>query len=742
MTEIEPSHPPASSMLDRYLPREFAQPAEAAAVDFTAIRAILWRQRYIILGVIGLALLAGTVLTMLTTPRYDATATVRINIAGGSIIEGQDIEPFVATNEYARYAQTLSDVVESRSMAFKVVDHLDLQNNTVLFGDAVTDAGQDDAAATRREIAAGMLMGGVRAEAPFETRILSITFNSTDPVLAAGIVNGYTDMFLAENVSEGLEANSYALDYLQEQIATTRTRLQDAELRANEYARSNRLVDQQPASPSEAGDGGGASVSLSAANLAAVNSQFVSARAARMEAEQRWRAVANVPAEQLPKVQQNATIQRLRTELTSAQDRLRELRVRYLDGHPQVVEVLQRIDALERDINVEGSQIKSGIRREYEIAQARESALSREVSMVTDETLDEQDRRVPYNLIDREVSALRDQLAALLGRYNELSSASNLRSNNVTLLDRAIVPGAPSSPNMLRNLIAALALGIGAAAGLALLREVFDNRLRSVEDVKRRFGVNVLGQTPIADNDALSAIEDPFDPVSEAYASIRATLDFVLRDLPHPVVQVTSTIAGEGKTTTALALAQNCSAQGKRVLLIDMDLRRPSIARAMQTRFGASDLLDVLYGRAPIEQAVLRGENDNLQVLGVSRPAANPVEILSSGLLHEFIQRIRYQFDIVIIDSSPVMGIADAPLMSRFVDGVVFVIEANRTNVGQTKAALRRLQDVGASIIGAVLTKFRPLEAGENYNYQHRYYRYEPVHALPDRTSGSDDWQE
>lgn len=740
MTDANLPQRSSAPMLDRYLPRasDYA-PEGGAAIDFTMIRGILWRQRFIIIGVVSLALLAGAIATMLMTPRYQATATVQLNLAGGSIIEGQDLDPYIATNEYARYAETLSEVVESRNMAAKVVDNLQLQNSAELFGEEVISEGQAGDEGARRSAAAAMLMGGVSADAPFESRIMSITFNSTSPELAAQVANGYADQFLNENVREGIEANSFALNYLEEQIAATRERLQDAELRANDYARNNRLVDQ-PAPIVGVEDGAGAanpSTTMSANNLAAVNSQYVSARAARLEAEQRWRAVANIPAAQLPEVQQNPTIQRLRSELTAAQDRLRELRVRYLDGHPQVQEVLDRISSLERQIEADGAQIKASIRREYEVAQARESALNREVSIVTDQTLDEQERRVQYNLIDREVSALRDQLEALLSRYNEISAASNLRSNTVSLLDAAVVPGAPSSPNLFRNMIVALAMGIGLAAGIAMLRELFDNRLRSMDDVERRLRIKALGQTPIAEKSALDSIDDPFDPVSEAYSSIRATLDYVLQGHPHPVIQVTSTIAGEGKTTTALALALNHAAQGKRVLLVDLDLRRPAIAKALQVDIGHSDLIDVLYGRATLEQALVQSDNENLFLLPVARAAPNPVETLSSGLVYEFLQRERMNFDFIMVDSSPVMGIADAPLLSRFVDGVIFVVEADRTNAVQTKAAIKRLYDVNATVIGAVLTKFRPLDAGENYDYQYRYYRYEPVRALTDRSASS-----
>ncbi len=728
MNAFPDKRPEGGGFLDRYLPEDGshpAYPAEHFTIDFSLIRGIIWRQRYIVAGLIGFALLAGLVITLLATPLYSATASLRLNLTNDRVVEGLELEPFVTSNEYARYSETLAQVIESRSMGLRVAESLQEQDHLILLGETAAKLSAEERSST----AAAVLSALVEAEAPIERRILMITFYSTDPNFAARIANEYAEQFLEYNVTEGLEANSYALSYLQDQIEEVRERLRSSEVEMNSYARSNRIFGNSLATgPSEV-DSGDSGATLNSANLGAMNFRFVEARSLRLAAEQRWNSVARVPSEQLPEAMQDLTIQALRSDLSDLEAELRNLRVRYRDEHPQVQELLARAAPIREQIGTQAEQIKAGLRRDYEIALAQEAAFERELSRFSARTLDEQDRMVSYTIMEREVEGLRNQLAVLLARYNEISSAANLRSNDVALLDTAVVPDSPFSPSLFRNLVIALALGIAAAVAVALSREILDDRVRSMEDVQRKVRLPVLGQTPIATQLASDELNDPFSPIGEAYSTIRATLDFALQDIEKPVIQVTSAAAGEGKTITAFALAQKYASLGKRTLLIDLDLRRPSVAKLAGAARSSGGLVDALHGRVPLQEALYPCKIENLDILGVGKIPANPVEILSSGLLNDFLIRERDEYDVIIMDSSPVMGIADAPLLSRFADAVIFIVEANRAHFGQTKAAIRRLREANARIAGVVLSKFRPLDAGENYNYQYRYYRYEPGEA-------------
>lgn len=736
MNEPSPNLPRLPSFVDRYLPDRSEAYRDGAATKLLsaeALRAMLWRQRFILVTVITFALLMGFIFYLLATPVFQATASVRVdlNTGGRQLVEGQELaDPYVPTNQIATELETLSQVIASRSMARNVVDSLDLQDSATLLGDMLSEgppAGMNEEmfAQQRREAATAMVRAGVSTEIPPNTQIIRISFASQDRVLAAQIANAYAENFLADDLNRSIAANAYAREFLEEQIAEVRGKLGEAEINANQYARANRIIGEPLQMASEDGSDSGSAPTLAAANLLQVNQAFGEARAARIAAEQRWLAIANVPAAQLPEVQQNSTIQTLRTQLAQRSSALADLQERYREDYPAVRELQSEIAVLERQIARASDEIKAGIRNDYRIAQRQEDGLQQELLAVTDASLDEQDLQIQRSQLDREVVSLRDQLAALMERYNQISAVANLRSSKVTPLDPAIVPVVPSSPNLLNNLIVALVLGIGLAAAIALLREILDDRLHSLDDVESRLGMPAIGQTPYVSEKATEELENPFSPLSEAYSSIRASLDFLLSSGEQKVIQFTSSQPAEGKTTSCVAVAQKYASVGRKVLLIDLDLRRPSIARHLGMAKPDVGVVDVLFGRVSLAQAVKPTQQANLDVLPVASIPNEPVEILSSALVAEMLERARESYDIVLIDSSPVIGIADAPLLSRFVDAVVFVVEANRANGRVTRGAVRRLRDMNAHIVGAIVTKFRALEAGQGYNYQYQYYTYE-----------------
>ncbi|MDT0509466.1 polysaccharide biosynthesis tyrosine autokinase [Novosphingobium sp. MMS21-SN21R] len=721
-----------ASWTDRYLPgageADHSQPA--GLINLSMIRGLLFRQRIILTGVVLAALVLGLVTTLLTKPIYQSTATVRIDPDGANIVQGQDLAPTIATNEIDRYMKTQGSVIMSQRMAFRVVDSLKLDQNDAFLGKAVSEGKPAEYTAKqwqtmRREMAAGMVQGGVGVDIPIDNRVISINYSSGDPTMAKVIADAYADNFVQEDVRRALEANTYAQKYLQEQIAQISAKLQDAEMAANAYAKSNRIVSSPLAAAS--GDKAGASSAgptITVANLASVNGNYTQARAQRIATEQRWAAVSGMPALQLPEVQQNSAIQNLYSERGKVITQLSELRQRYGDSYPQVKEAKAQVASLDAQINRLGSDIKNSIRDQYQIALRQEQALSGELTKVSDQTLDEQDRRVRFNLLDREAGALRTQLAALLERYNQISSAANVRSGSISKLDAATQPGSPVTPNLIKNMLVALIMGVAVAVILAVLREAFDDRLRSSDDVERKLGVPLLGFTPyLSSEEVTKQAQDPFSSLMESYSSLRTSIDFAITG-NHRVIQITSSQPSEGKSLTSSVIAKKYAELGRKTLLIDADLRKPTIAHLFGSKRSSIGFAEVLLGDVPLADALLKNTPDSLDVLPIGSIPTNPVELLSSQLLSDFIARCRDEYSLIIIDSSPVMGLADAPLISRHVDGVVFIVEANRSQFGQTKAAIRRLRNAGARIAGAVLTKYRSAEAGLSYDYIYNYYSY------------------
>ncbi len=695
-------------------------------INIAAIRGLLYRQRWLGGGVIFGSLVLGLVATLLATPMYQADAKVSIKPYGQYVVEGQNTEN-VPSNQIYEYINTLLETIKSRQLALVVADELNLSERSDFLGKDVDEGrapgmNDKDWKESKRQMAASMLISSVVVDQADGTWVVELGFQSESPALAAEIANGYVEAFISTDTRGSVESNRYALEYLKQQIDVTRQRLQGAEVVSNDYARSQSIIVNPVSGGGDEGDGGGAT--LTTTKLGAINQQFIDARAARIAAEQRWRALQSLPASQIPEVQSSTSLQNLVSELTNKRVQLAELRQRYNDDFPQIRNLLAQIDTINAQLERSSADIKASLRNELTIARNREQALQQELDSLTQETLGEQDQKVELSVLDREAQALRDQLKTLLDRYNEVSSAANVNPGTLQKLDSATVPTSPYSPNLLRNLTLALALGIALAAGLAVLRETFDDRIRSLEDVQDKLGLPFLGHTPyVAERDISMDGSNRFSTLMEAYSSIRAAIDFSLPRSSN-VIQLTSSQAQEGKSTTAVILAEMFASFGRKTLLVDADLRRPAVAGLLGIERPKVGVVEVVLGHVDLETAVVRGVHENLDILPVGEIPPNPTEILASKEFQQFIDKCRSEYSLVIFDSCPVMGIADAPMLSRMVDATVFVLEANTLPFSRARAAIRRLTAAGAKPIGAVLTKYRALEAGQAYDYQYAYYTY------------------
>ncbi len=716
--------------LDAYMPSQalaVQQPA-APLVNVSFIRGILYRQRWLVAGVLFAAAAIGLMTTLLMTPMYEATSKVSVKPFGEQVVDGQN-SLGVPSNLVYEYIATLIQRIKSRQMAEVVVDDLKLAERQDLLGkdiEASRAPGLSDEQwrAAKRQMAVSAIVSGLNVETSQGSLVVDIGVRSENPVLAAEIANGYANAFVASDTRTSVESSRYAMSYLTQQIEQTRVRLQSAEEAANGYARTRGII-VQPVGGAESEDSGSAAT-LTSAKLANINGKYIEARAARIAAEERWRAVQSLPARQLPEVQNSAAMQSLVADLTEKQAQLAELRQRYNDDFPQIRSLLAQINSINSQLERSSTELKGTLRNELTIARNQENALQRELGGLTGETLGEQDEKVQLSVLDREAQALRDQLKILLDRYNTVSSAANVNPGTLQMLDAATVPSSPFSPKLLRNLSVALALGVALAAGLAVLRETFDDRIRSLEDVEDKLGLPFLGYTPyVADRDISLEGSNRFSALMEAYSSIRAGIDFTLPRSSN-VIQMTSSQAGEGKSTTAVVLAEMFASFGRKTLLIDADLRRPSVATLLDIERPKVGLVEVVLGHVALEDAVIKGVHDNLEILPVGEIPPSPTEILASQEFEDFIQQLRGKYSLVIFDSCPVMGLADAPILSRLVDATVFVLEANTMPFSRARTAIRRLTAAGGKTIGAVLTKYRALEAGQSYDYQYSYYQYGP----------------
>ncbi|ANU06906.1 GumC family protein [Paraurantiacibacter namhicola] len=690
---------------------------------------LLKRNIWLILTIIGATMLLALVLTMLQTPQYTARATVEINERADEVL-GEELDSDGNNSvewEVDRYLNTQLEILRSRALAERVADRLDLASDPAFFLAMGAPGTADLPDGARKQAVIGMLMSGFSVDLPRETRIAQIFFTSNDREMSARVTNAYAQEFIQANLQRKYDSSAYARQFVAEQLDEARQALEESERELNSYARDAGLIRARNPDRTQGVDSDYAG-SITASSLVQANRAANDAQAARVAAEARWNAERSAPLMASPAVQNSEVVQQLAARRGAVQSELQAARGRYLPGHP----TLQRLEAeaagLDAQVAQAAREARGAVQAQYRAAVATERQLQGQVRSLEGRTLAEQDRSVRYNVLAREADTNRQLYDGLLQRYRELNAAAGITASNIAVVDLAQPPGGPSSPNLTINLLLGLLVGIGLAGTIVFLRDQLDDRIRVPEDLESKVGMGLVGVIPRAEaDDPVAALENAKSPVAEAYNALRTALLYSTRDGLPGVLLVTSAQPLEGKSTSSLAIAKGFARLGRKVLLVDADLRRPSLHKRAGIANEAG-LSSVLVGETALSETVVQDKQENLFLLPSGPIPPSPTELLSSPRMAAMLEQGDAEYDLVIVDSAPILGLADSPELAALADGVLVVIEADRARGGQLKAALRRLRDTRPNILGAVLTKFDPAKAGNSYSayYGYDYYRYDP----------------
>jgi capsular exopolysaccharide synthesis family protein len=706
------------------------QGSEQPIIDLASYWRLALKYRFLIIGCFLGTLVIGATLTLLMTPIYTAQATLQIDREAARVLNTEDVAPRENMMGGEEFFQTQYGLLRSRSLAERVIESLGLaSSNDALeaMGVQVPEGGGTaaDQASQRKSAALAALRSNLSVSPVRGSRLVAVGYDNPNPVVAARIANGFAENFIQSNLDRKYESSSYARGFLEERIAQTKERLESAERQLVAYASNQQIVNVRE--PSEGAASGGATESLTSNNLVALNSALAVSRAERVAAEERWRSAGRSDVMTLPEVLQNPTIQRLTEQRALLDAEYQQKLSIYQPDYPEMVQLKARIDEADGQIRSLAGNIRSSIQSQYQIAANQERALQAQVTGLTGDVLDLRDRSIQYNILQRELDTTRTLYEALLQRYKEVGVTGDITSNNISIVDRAWAPRTPSKPNMMLNMALAALLGLGLGGLAALVLEALDETLATPDDVEKKLGIPVLGVVPLLDKGetTASALADIRSGFSEAYYSLRTALQFSTPDGAPTSLLVTSARPAEGKTTTAYAVAINLARIGKRVLLVDGDLRNPSMHRVVGTE-NERGMSNLLSGSADLAGVVQPTRQENLFFIPCGPLPPNPAELWGGDRLHQFLAETRNNFDHVVVDGPPVLGFADSPMLAAAVSGVLFALESRGTRRGQARGALKRLQVGRAHLLGAVLTKFSTKSAAYGYGgYDYAYdYHY------------------
>ena len=684
----------------------------AAILDFPTLLRIIHHWRWLVVGAVGIGLAAAILVSLLTKPLYRASVILEANPPAVAISDEQTRQQdSQAMNSYD-FVATQVGLLGSRAVAERTAQELNLANNPDIVA-------QDADASQRLRSAASVVEGGLHVTPPEQGQLIKFSFDSTSPQLAALVANGVADSFINTSLQRRYEASAYARNFLERQINKTRGDLERSERAVVAYAQQQGIINTG-GNVSPDGRQSGDTNSLQGESLVQLNTALAAATARRVAAEGAYRqGLATGPTTEV-----NNSVLPLRQELAKLQAEYQQKREFMKPEHPEMLSLQSQINELQRQIAGQASQASSGrinsLLADYRAALSAEQALQGRVGRLKGDVLNLRGRSIQYNILQREVDTNRSLYDALLQRYKQIGVAGGVGMAPVSIVDRAQAPTFPFKPNLFLNLLMGLSLGLIAGVASAAGLEFVNDTIKSREDVRRKLSLACLGAVPKTPGKEtfVDDLKNPTSIISEAYSAVVAALRFSTDEGMPKVMLVTSTRSGEGKSSSALAIAQNFARRERRVLLIDSDLRKPAF-KAANDRIGLSKLLTT---DDQLDDHVVETQHQNLWLLPSGPLPPNPADLLSTGRIRKIINEAREKFDLVVIDGPPSLGLADASLLAAAAGSTLFVIESGKTRTRAAIEALNRIEATGTRVLGASLTKSEESSGGYGrYGYGYGY---------------------
>ena len=698
----------------------------------------------IIFGVVALA-------TMRSTRIYDAYGTIAINKTDPAILNLKDS----ANGGAADYSDptdldTEVRILKSDLLALQVIKQLNLDKRPEFGGTQAspsnmlgltTDALQPDSEKTTSLLAG--FKAGLRVALIPNTRIIEIHYRSPDKTLAANVVNTLIASYIEQNFKTRFESTMQASDWLSKQLVDLEMKVQTSQEKLVQYQKQHEIlgIDEKQ--------------NITTSKLDELNKELTAAESDRMQKESIYRLVQSSDPDMATAAAVSAggsagssgLMERMREQQADLKIQIAQLSTQFGNAYPKVVQLNTQLKEVDAQLQTETIKVVSRVRSGYLAALQHETMLRQAMDNQKQEANKLNESAIEYSLLKRDVESYRTLYEGLMEKLKEAGVTAGLRSNNIRSVDKARVPTYPSEPNVPRNLAFALALGLSTGIGLAFLLEGIDNTVRTPEQAQAISGLPSLGMIPLGSKSGLEAAAKrltvassreavelvtqsrPQSQMAESYRALRTSLLLTSLGGPPKVILITSALPQEGKTTTSINTAIVLAQKGTRVLLMDADLRRPSIHKTlgMGPKTGLSN---VLTGNATLQQAVLRSNIlPTLFVLSAGTPPPNPAELLASSNMKDILAELREQYDHIVVDTPPTLSVTDAVVMSTRADSVVLVIRSGQT----TKQALRRSRDllmqVNARVSGVLLNAVDLSSPDYYYYYEYqgkygqRYYQ-------------------
>lgn len=714
-------------------------------IDLRLYISILLRYKWKIFLLTILITLLALVVSFSLTPIYQSTTLVLIESDNAKVISIEEIYGISSANR--EYFQTQLEILKSRSLVEKLVNKLNLTQHRLY--DPVQQVPSrfaikpllqhwlpeswglfpEKAPPTQTEIfnaTVGAVMKNLSITLLRNSQLVKISFESPDPALAKQVPNELADIYIENDLEARLQMTQKATSWLTARLEGLREKLEASEKALQAYMEKNELIDVEGVK------------SVTAGQLTNMSSDLTEAKRKLAELGVIFRqtqALKGQPAsyyESIPEVLRHPLVQRLKEVELDKERSLSELSKRYGKKHPSIIAAQSELDSAKANTASQIRKVISGIQKNYEAAQENVRILQSSMRITENEIQDITRKGYKLAVLKREAETNRQLYDMFLKRFKETDAAQSQQSTIARIVDPAVEPNQAIKPKKPLIVVIAFVLGLMFSILLVFLLEHLDNTIKTFEDVELKLGILLLGFLPKLNkkqekNIGFISLQDDKTQFAESIRTIRTGIMLSGLDNPHKVLLITSTIPAEGKTTLAMNQAFALG-QLKKTILIDADLRKPSIGRRLGLSIKTPGLSEVVAGEKPLADCIQKVEGLSVDFLLSGMIPPNPLEMLSSTHFQAILAALEKDYEQIVIDSAPAHAVSDALVLSKYANAVVYVVKADETPYQLVQSGLKRLQQVEAPVLGVILNQFN-IEKATKYYYGKQAYYYKTYYG-------------
>jgi len=704
---------------------------------------VIFKRRWVVLSCLLVVFFTVAIGTLKQQPIYEGRVLIELNPEQPNVVNFQEVLQ-IDTRNVDSYRETQYKILQSRTLAERVVQGLQLYRfpefyrKRMLFGlvkrdpDSIpssSDVGPPDPSMDAYRNSIEHFLDSMDVSPVRRSDLVEVSFYSRDPALAARVANQLGSDYIEQNLQVKWDETIKASEWLQGQLVGLKGKLEKSEDNLQAYAQANSILFVEEKK------------NLVNERLAQLQAEYTKAQADRFQKESLYSLVQAGQVQDLPGFLSNRLIQDLAVRLAELERDYSQLTAAVKPEYPKAIQLKKQIDTVRQALEQQKVALSQNIVDEYTAALARERYIAQALELAKKEVNDIAEKSIQYNILKRETDTNRQLYEGLLQRLKEAQVSAGLKASNIRIVDAAEEPKRPVRPRVLVNLALGIILGLGLGIGLAFFQEYLDNTLKTPDEVEQLLRLPSLGVLPRfsldgagkpAEDDKLATMgryreAEPVAPAIqtspaavEAFRSLRTSVLLSANPVPK-LLLITSALPEEGKTSTVVNLGATLASLGSKVVIVDCDMRRPACHRSTRVE-NKPGFVQCLTGHVELADAILPVPGvANLSVVPCGPIPPNPAEVLSSPLAAELLRKLRAQFEYVLVDSPPLLSVADSRILSTVTDAVVLVVRAYETPYDAVRRARSLLYGAGARILGVALNDVDIGREGYGYSY---YYRY------------------